>query len=172
MLLIPNATNEWMKSRFSTCTSRKSAKLFTKNSCQAYTVWNPACNYNRCMLIIHDFIKFSWQSFLVNNFADFVQSLLALGIQWLLFQRCCQDSKFTIVSAGVAGMWEFFFSADFLLFCCHNLRILFYFQPIFGLFTPILCCFPAFFSALPLFVSVASHIPGIRITVGIHSGRA
>ena len=58
MLLIPNAINEWTKFRFfSTRTSGKSIKLFTRKLCQAYDE-TCMCIYNKRMLIAQDCVKF------------------------------------------------------------------------------------------------------------------
>ena len=94
MLLLGNATNDWMKSGyFLPALYLKSAKLFIqKKKSVTHTLISSLCCMKRthlfeqvaivcCANWIASSINFAWQNFLENNFADFLDEVLVKIIQ-------------------------------------------------------------------------------------------
>ena len=91
MLLIPNATKDWGKSRFFYPHIQELSKVVYKKTlvrCMLYET--RLCNYNKHMLIAQDCVKFrgriAWQSFLVNNFTEIPDVVQVKKIK-ILFSR-------------------------------------------------------------------------------------
>ena len=97
MLLFPNATNDWTKSRFFTRTSGKSEKLFTWKILSGASCMKPACPI---------ITSICWSHRMTSSFVSRAYCMTESCKQLCWFLGCSVGKKKSGFSSVVGGVWN------------------------------------------------------------------